>query len=187
MRKILYALFTVVMFSASSLVQANESPSHASEYHKLDSTELNEVKHKSAFTLLVPENIPNGWTVELKCPYPLDTTKAIQYVRLHYFDKDENYMFGIEQHKAIGYKSKKEQTSIDVRNNTSETKIVEEDFKFDTSGEIIKYNELEARFTPGADTTLGGFLRWIQDGTYIEIDSPELSKRKMIKIAKSMK
>ncbi|MEK8133158.1 DUF4367 domain-containing protein [Paenibacillus filicis] len=97
-------------------------------------------------------------------------------------------MFGIEQHKAIGYKSKKKHTYIDVRNNTSETKIVEEDFKFDTSGEIIKFNELEARFTPREkNSTPGGFLRWIQEGTYIEIVSSEMSKKKMIKIAKSMK
>jgi len=96
-------------------------------------------------------------------------------------------MFGVKQHKATGYKIKKEQIDIDVRNNTSERKIVEEDFKFDTSGEIIKFNGLEARFIPWADITLGGFLRWVQDGTYIEIDSPELSKKDMIQIAKSMK
>jgi len=179
----------VVMFSTNSFVQANESPSHASsKFHKLDSTELNKVRLKSEFKLLVPGNIPDNWTVELKVPYPFDSTRTIQNVRLHYFDKDENYMFGIEQHKAIGYKLIKKHTYIDVRNNTSETKDVEEDFKFDTSGDIIKFNGLEARFTPwGKSSTPGGSLRWIQEGTYIEIVSSEMSKKKMIKIAKSMK
>ncbi|WP_083778147.1 DUF4367 domain-containing protein [Paenibacillus sp. JDR-2] len=56
------------------------------------------------------------------------------------------------------------------------------------SGEIIKFNELEARFTPwGKSSKPGGFIRWIQEGTYIEIVSSEISKKKMIKIAESMK
>jgi len=44
MRRIFYVLFTAAMFLTSSLVQANESPFYASKYHKLDSTELNEIK-----------------------------------------------------------------------------------------------------------------------------------------------
>lgn len=33
----------------------------------------------------------------------------------------------------------------------------------------------------------GGYLRWVQDGTFIEIDSGALSKEMMVKLAKSMK
>ncbi|AEI39696.1 DUF4367 domain-containing protein [Paenibacillus mucilaginosus] len=61
------------------------------------------------------------------------------------------------------------------------------DSKFDTSGEIIELNRLDARFIPWSGHTSGGFLRWIQDDTYVELDSGELSKNEMIKIAKSMK
>jgi hypothetical protein len=131
--------------------------------------------------------MPNEWTVELKYPYPLDTTKPIQSVRLHYFDKDENYILGIEQHKAVGYKIKKEKIDIDVRNNTTTRTIVEEDFKFNTSGEVIKISGMEARFTSWANYTIGGLLRWVQDGTYIEMDSTQLSKKDMIEVAKSGK
>ncbi|WDM28993.1 DUF4367 domain-containing protein [Paenibacillus mucilaginosus] len=48
-------------------------------------------------------------------------------------------------------------------------------------------NRLDARFIPWSGHTSGGFLRWIQDDTYVELDSGELSKNEMIKIAKSMK
>jgi hypothetical protein len=92
-------------------------------------------------------------------------------------------MFGIEQHKAIGYKSKREETYFDVRNNTSTTKVIEENFKFDTSGEIVKLNGIEARFAYG---TQGGCLRWVQDGTYIEMDSFRLSRKQMVILAESM-
>ncbi|WP_339287858.1 hypothetical protein [Paenibacillus sp. FSL E2-0201] len=187
MRRIFYVLFVAVMFLTSSVVLAKESPSHTSKYHKLDSTILNKVKQKATFTLLVPENMPNKWTVELKYPYPLDTNKPIPSVRLHYFDKDENYILGIEQHKAVGYKIKKETIDLDVRNNKSTRIIVEEDFKFNSSGEIIRFSGVEARFTPWASNTLGGFLRWVNDGTYIEMDSSRLSKKDMIEVAKSVK
>lgn len=187
MRRFFYVLFVLVIFSTCSVVLAREILSHPSKYNKLDSTTLNKVKQKATFTLLVPNNIPNEWTVELKHPYPLDTNKPIQSVRLHYFDKDENFIFGIEQHKAVGYKVKKEKIDIDVRNNTSTRTVVEEDFKFVESGETIKFSGIEARFTPWANNKLGGFLRWIQDGTYIEIESIPLSKQKMIDVAKSLK
>lgn len=157
-----------------------------SNYHKLDSTTLDKVKQKSIFTLFVPKSIPTNWTVELKYPYPLDITKPIQNVRLHYFDDTENYMVGIEQHKAIGYKVKKELIEFDVRNKTSTKTIVEEDFKFEAQGEIIKLNGIEARFTPWGDNTLGGVLRWVQDGTYIEMDSTQLPKMDMIKMVESL-
>lgn len=187
MRRVFYVLFVAVMFLTSSVVLAREIPSHPSKYNKLDSTTLNKVKQKSTFTLLVPNNIPNEWTVELKYPYPLDINKPIQSVRLHYFDKNENYIFGIEQHKAVGYKIKKEKIVVDVRNNTSTRTIVEEDFKYVASGEIIKFSGMETSFTPWANIKLGGFLRWVQNGTYIEMDSTQLSKKEMIDVAKSVK
>ncbi len=96
-------------------------------------------------------------------------------------------MFGIEEHKAAGYKIKRDETTIDVCNKTSKTRIIVEDFKFNESGEKVNINGIEARFDPWADQTPGGFLRWVQDGTYIEIDSGNLSKEKMVELAKSIK
>lgn len=180
-------LFVAVIFLTSSVVLAKEGPFHTSKYHKLDSTTLNKVKQKATFTLLVPENMPNEWTVELKYPYPLDTTKPIQSVRLHYFDKDENYILGIEEHKAVGYKINRVVTNIDVRNQTSTTRTVVEDFKFNERGEKININGIERRFEPWVNHLPGGYLRWVQNATFIEFDSGELTKEEMVALAKSMK
>jgi hypothetical protein len=149
---------------------------------------LDNLKNAADFKLFTPHYSTKSWKLEIKEPYPIDLDRSIIKVRLHYFDKSgRTYMFGIEQHKAIGYKSKRSETNIDVRNNTSTTKVIEEDFKFATSGEIVKINGIEARFQPWTDGTPGGFLRWVQHGTYIEIDSMHLSQKLMVKLAESMK
>ncbi|MCM3625767.1 DUF4367 domain-containing protein [Paenibacillus glycanilyticus] len=185
MRRFLVS-FIAMMFFSSTGVQAEVRPSQALTYHKLDATTQDKVKNNAAFKLLVPKSIPNEWTVELKYPYPLDTTKPIQRIILNYFDKEENFMFGLEQHNAVGYIMKKEVINIDARTNKSSRTIVEEEFKFDTSGERLDISGIEARFTPWADKTPGGYLRWVQDGTYIEMLS-YLPEKNMLKIAQSVK
>lgn len=96
-------------------------------------------------------------------------------------------MFGIEEHKADGYKIRRVETIIDVHNQTSTEKTIVEEFKFDVRGEKIYIDGIEARFVPWANHKPGGYLRWIQDGTFIEIDSGALTKEMMIELAKSMK
>ncbi|MDQ0090437.1 hypothetical protein J2T12_003860 [Paenibacillus anaericanus] len=146
--------------------------------------ELDQLRSSTDFKLFTPHYSLTSWKLEIKEPYPLDTDRLITKVRLHYFDKSgSKYMFGIEQHKAIGYKSKRSDTIIDVRSKTSTTRDIEDHFKFDTSGEIVKLNGIEARFDYG---TQGGCLRWVQDGTYIEMDSFRLSRKQMVILAKSM-
>jgi hypothetical protein len=148
---------------------------------------LDQLKRVTDFKLFTPNYSIESWNIEIKEPYPLDLGRPITKVRLHYFDKTGRaYIFGIEQHKAVGYKSKRYETNIDVRKNKSTTKVKEEVFKFDASGEIVKFNGIEARFKPWAGGIPGGYLRWIQQGTYIEIDSSCLSKKQMVEIAKSM-
>jgi hypothetical protein len=172
MKRIICLLLVMVMLGLTgSTAYAKESPAQTSKYHKLDNSTLNEVKQKATFTLLVPQSIPNDWTVELKYPYPLDTTKPIHSVRLHYFDKDENYMLGIEQYKAGGLKSKS------------------------NDGQLVKLNGYKARFEGWANTgqivnghlIRGGYLRWVEEDTYIQIDSQSLNKDEMISIAKSIR
>jgi hypothetical protein len=152
---------------------------------------LDELKNATDFKLLTPHNYFNSiesYKFEIKEPYPLIPGRSISRVRFHYFDKSgQTYMFGMEEHKAVGYKIKRSETTIDVRNQTSTTKIIEEDFKFDVSGEKVNINGIEARFVPWVNHTPGGYLRWVQDGTYIEIDSGDLSKQRMVELAKSMK
>ncbi|RCW40859.1 DUF4367 domain-containing protein [Paenibacillus prosopidis] len=149
---------------------------------------LDSLKSATDFKLFTPHYSTKSWKLEIKEPYPIDLDRSIVKVRLHYFDKSgQTYMFGVEQHKAKGYKIKRSETTIDVRNKTSTTKVIEEDFKFDTSGENEEINGIEARFQPWGDGTPGGVLRWVQDGTYIEIDSMHLSQKQMVKLAESMK
>ncbi|WP_018759613.1 DUF4367 domain-containing protein [Paenibacillus terrigena] len=96
-------------------------------------------------------------------------------------------LFGIEEHKSDGYKIRRVETISDVRNHTSTDKTIVEEFKFDVRGEKININGIEARFVPWANHKPGGYLRWVQDGTFIKIDSGALSKEMMVKLAKSMK
>lgn len=145
---------------------------------------LDQLKSATDFMLFTPHYCLTDWKVEIKEPYPLDTDQLIKKVRLHYFDKSgSTYLFGIEQHKAIGYRSKRSETIIDILRKTSTTTVIEEDFKFDTSGEVVYLNGIEARYDYG---TQGGCLRWVQDGTYIEVDSFRLSRKQMVLLARSM-
>ncbi|MGO4543146.1 hypothetical protein AB4Z33_31015, partial [Paenibacillus sp. 2TAB19] len=153
----IFVFFIAMMFIFSTSVQAEVRPTQALKYHKFDATTLDKVKSNASFRLLVPKNIPKEWTVELKYPYQLDATKPIQRIILNYFDKEENFMFGLEQHNAVGYKIKREIINIDARTNKSSRTIVEEEFKFDTSGEKLNMSGVEVRFTPWADKTPGGY------------------------------
>ncbi|MDQ0192777.1 hypothetical protein [Paenibacillus wynnii] len=167
-----------------SLLVATASPI---ALDSVSQTKFEQVKKSTDFKLLLPRDYTQKWKLEIKEPYPVDATSPITRVRLHYFDKSgQTYMFGIEQHKAFGYKIKTEKTVLDVRNKTSTTVIGEEEFKFDTHGETVIFKGIEARFVPWANHIPGGFLRWVQDGTYIEIDSNQLSKTEMIEVAISM-
>lgn len=148
---------------------------------------MEQISKAADFEVLLPHYSMRSWKMEVKNPYPLDLSKAITRVRLHYFNKSgESYAFGIEQHKALGYRSKREQTNIDISNNTQTPEIMEEDFKFNTRGELVKFNGVEARFEAWANGMPGGYLRWIQNGTYVEIDSMTMPKKYMIKLAKSI-
>ncbi|WP_274654363.1 DUF4367 domain-containing protein [Paenibacillus humicola] len=83
-------------------------------------------------------------------------------------------------------KIKREETIIDVRNKTSKTRTVVENFKFDLSGEKANISGVEARFVPWVHNKPGGYLRWVQDGTYLQMDSGNLKKEKMSEIANSI-
>ena len=61
-----------------------------------------------------------------------------------------------------------------------------EDFKVDESGKKVSINGIDARFIPWANHTRGKYLRWIQVGTYVEMDSGELTKGMMIELAKGL-
>ncbi|WP_232698967.1 DUF4367 domain-containing protein [Brevibacillus daliensis] len=94
---------------------------------------------------------------------------------------------GIEQHKAVGYKISREEIIIDVKNNSTRKNVIEEYFKPSENGELITFNGIKARFEAWATKDKGGILRWVNNGTYIEMDSSKLSKNQMIRFAESLK
>mgnify|MGYP001954955926 CR=1 FL=1 len=53
-------------------------------------------------------------------------------------------------------------------------------------GETVIINGNEGRYISWKNSP-GGLLWWIQDDTYIEIDSGTLTKGEMIKLAKTLK
>ncbi|WP_211748998.1 hypothetical protein [Paenibacillus sp. Marseille-Q4541] len=76
-------------------------------------------------------------------------------------------MFGIEEHKALGYKINRVVTSIDLRNQSNTTKTIVEDFNFNKRGERININGSDGRFEPWANDIPGGYLRWVFSGFFV--------------------
>ncbi|WP_110757786.1 hypothetical protein [Paenibacillus illinoisensis] len=51
----------------------------------------------------------------------------------------------------------------------------------------MNINGFEGRYEPWVNHVPGGYLRWVHNDTFIEIDSGELTREEMISLAKSMK
>ncbi|WP_024628683.1 MULTISPECIES: DUF4367 domain-containing protein [unclassified Paenibacillus] len=149
---------------------------------------MDKLKTVADFELLAPSYSVQSYKLEFKEPYPFVLNQSVSKVRLHFFDKSgQTYLFGIEEHKAVGYKVNRVVTNVDVRNRTSTTRTIVEDFKFNEHGEKMNINGIEGRFEPWANHIPGGYLRWVQNDTFIEMDSGELTKEEMIALAKSMR
>jgi hypothetical protein len=153
------------------------------EAKTIEDAKAYEIEKAANFRVLFPPNVSNKWNLEVKSPYPLDTTITIEKVRFHYFDENDKYVIGIEEAKAdnltkeeiiINAKTKKEQRLV----KKYEPKCIREN---------IDINGYKGCFEAWANRPNGGLLWWIQDGTYIEMDSHSLTKTEMFKIAESMK
>ncbi|MET3941626.1 hypothetical protein ABIC22_004438 [Paenibacillus sp. PvP094] len=141
--------------------------------------DMQELQRAADFKLLVPYNLDRRVKVEIKNPYV--PGQPVSEIRLHFFDDTgQTYLFSVEEHKAVGYKSERQVTYVDLQNRTSVTRTFVEDFKFSERGEKININGTEGRFERWANRTPGGYLRWIQDDTYIEIDSKVFTKEEMM-------
>ncbi|MDM5292955.1 DUF4367 domain-containing protein [Peribacillus simplex] len=137
-----------------------------------ESITLSEIKRKVDFKVIVPQNIPNDWTLEIKT-YPWDEKDKITNFRLHYMDSDDKYLLiGIEQSKESSNKEMNiNADQVDI--NGHKGFFVE----WGNSGELDKKGEI----------VTGGLLRWIQEGTYVEMESSRVSRNKMLEVARSMK
>lgn len=179
---------SIFIFILSIGINNNQLIASAKPTLIISNVEIEKLKRILDFKLLIPSSSILSYTLEIKEPFPLNHSQTVSKVRVHYFDKSgQKYLFGIEEHKAIGYKINRVVTNIDVGNGSRTTRTIIEDFKFNERGEKININGVEARFEPWANHIPGGYLRWVQNDTFIEIDSGELTKEEMIALAKSMK
>ncbi|WP_078410756.1 DUF4367 domain-containing protein [Priestia abyssalis] len=133
-----------------------------------NSITIPELKKKVDFKVLTPKEIPSHWTLDIKT-YPWGEKEDITDFRLHYMDKyDEHLMFGIGERKASGRLEKPEY-----------------------SGKTVNINGYKGYFSPFKasrrnEHPIGGILCWVQNDTYLEMDSSTLTKNEMINIAESM-
>ncbi|MGY5343562.1 hypothetical protein ACXFAU_14045 [Paenibacillus glucanolyticus] len=185
----MFKWFVSLIFICTLSVGINVEPLIATTRPKLFSIniDLDKLQNAADFKLLAPPHSDQRYKLEIKEPYPFVPGKPVSKVRLHFFDESgQTYLFAIEEHNAVGYKIEREVTSIDIRNRISTTRTIVEDFKFSERGEKIIINGSEGRFEPWANHIAGGLLRWVQDGTFIEIDSKVFTKEEMVYLAKSM-
>ncbi|MGG4268403.1 DUF4367 domain-containing protein [Peribacillus simplex] len=90
---------------------------------------------------------------------------------------DKKLLIGIEQSKESSNSSK---ISKEMNINAEQVNINGHKgffVEWGNSGELDKKGEL----------ITGGLLRWIQEGTYVEMESSWLSRNKMLEVARSMK
>ncbi|MCG7379415.1 DUF4367 domain-containing protein [Paenibacillus sp. ACRSA] len=177
----------IIVFIISVEMNNSQLTALANPVLAYSNAELDKLKSVADFNIFTPSFSIQNYKLEIKEPYPFNPDQEISKIRLHFFDESgKSYLFGVEEHKAVGYKINRDIITIDVRNHTSTTRTVIENFKFSERGEIININGIEGRFEAWVNHVPGGYLRWIHNDTFIEIDSGELTKDQMIALAKSM-
>ncbi|MDP1421704.1 DUF4367 domain-containing protein [Peribacillus simplex] len=137
-----------------------------------DSITISEIKRKVDFKVVVPQNIPNDWTLEIKT-YPWDEKDKITNFSLHYMDSDDKYLLIHIGQSKESFNKEMNINAEQVDINGNKGFFVE----WGNSGELDKKGEL----------VTGGLLRWIQEGTYVEMESSRVSRNKMLEVARSMK
>ncbi|QFT87645.1 hypothetical protein FIU87_03185 [Bacillus sp. THAF10] len=163
-----------MFFKIIFLVLILSMPFTAQITYNHDSITVSEVKQKVDFHVLVPEDIPDDWTLEIKT-YPWEADTNFTHFRLHFMDKSDTiFKVGIEQKKSTTHKEDH------LYANAEEVAIN------DHIGLFISWGNTGERDDKGEIIT-GGLLRWTQDGTFIEMNSTRISKKEMLTIARSMK
>ena len=176
---ILIILYFMVVVSLN-FSKAVEIPVQAKEIkYSHNSITIPEIKQNANFNVLVPKNVPDDWTLEIKTleikTYPMDEEKLFTHFRLHYMDKDDTILkVGIEQRNESSNKEEflsPNAEEVDINGNKGFFEA------WGNSGEIDKKGEL----------VTGGLLSWTQNGTYVQMNSSRIPKEMLLDIAKSMK
>ena len=129
-----------------------------------NSKTISEIKKEVDFTVLTPKKIPDDWTLD---------TKTSPWIMVHNMDsKDTKLMVAI--HQRTGFPLSDDDfpysQQVDINGNKGYFQKLIDSGKVDKNGDIIT----------------GGLLNWIQDGTFIEMNSSRLSEEEMLEIARSM-
>jgi hypothetical protein len=126
---------------------------------------ISEIKKEVDFVLLTPTNISNDWTLD---------TKTSPWIMLHYMDsKDTKLMVAIHQKRGFPLSNADfpYAQQVDINGNKGYFRGRVDSGKVDKNG----------------DTITSGLLDWVQDCTYVEMNSSRLPKERMLEIARSMK
>ena len=138
-----------------------------------NSITIREIKQHVDFNVLMPKNVPDDWTLEIKT-YPWKAKTNFTSFRLHYMDKnDEKMKISIEQTKDA-------EKQTEENNPYAKTVIINGHV-----GKLIKWgNDGEVDYK--GEILTGGVLQWTQDGTIIELFSLTIPIEKMLEIARSI-
>jgi hypothetical protein len=158
--ELLFRLFIFIMLLISSPML---STAKWIKYNHNSET-ISEIKKKVDFTILTPKKIPDDWTLD---------TKTSPWIMLHYMDsKDTKLMVAIHLGRGFPISDEDFPHSQKVVINGNKGYFQ----KWIDSGEVDK----------NGDTITGGLLNWVQNGTYVEMNSSKLPKEKMLEIARSL-
>ncbi|CAM3872462.1 DUF4367 domain-containing protein [Cohnella lubricantis] len=148
---------------------------------------LSQLSRQTSFDLFEPQNLESGLSYEIKLPNNKDGSTSFDTVLLSYFGNNGKFKFALSQQKNNSVITQ-ELTNINVQSKEIKKQYIKHKVRLEARGELVKINGSEGRYEAyvGKNAT-GGVLRWIQSGTYIELNAPELSKESLIKIAESMK
>lgn len=169
---LIFLCFMVVV--TSNFLKAVETPIQAKGIkYNHNSITIPEIKQNVNFNVLVPKNVPDDWTLEIKTS-PSEAKVNITSFALHYMDKnDEQMMVRIEQ-----IKDSIKQPEYHGPN----TKIVNIN---GCPGYLTKWRDGEVDHK--GEIVIGGTLQWTQEGTCIDMFSSRIPMEKMLEIARSMK
>ncbi|MCP1156897.1 MULTISPECIES: DUF4367 domain-containing protein [Bacillus] len=167
-------VFCFMVLAAANHTKAIEVPLKEEIKYNHNSMTISEVKKHVPFNVIVPENVPDDWTLEIKT-YPWGTKTDFTSFSLHYMDRNDGKMLvSITQKKSIAKQTKEyipNAKTISINGHLGRLTKWGNDGEVDRKGEIIT----------------GGLLQWSQKGTDIEIHSSRIPKAKMVDIARSMK
>lgn len=167
----MYIRFTLLI--AAVLIFATPAQAKETKYNH-NSITLEELRDSVDFKVFAPQKVPDQWSLEIKT-YPANREVHFSHFRIHYMDSiDSDLLLAITQKDAAAAKD-------EIRSPKAQKVIINgHKAYFEKWGNTGKLGKKGQMIT-------GGLLSWTQDGTYIQLHSPRISKKMMLDLARSMK